>query len=136
MLRAGLATSMRPLIKSSVFSPAARCRPQVFSSARAFGTKPNVLRFIQNRPSAIVSPSLLSKFTRGIATDGAVVTQASQAQAWKKFGITAVSDPIVLVLYLLTSPIAHSCRDRRRCRGILEQRHPGSAVDGRAIIPA
>jgi len=92
MLRVGLSTSLKPLLNPSILQTAGRCRPQTFSS-RAFSNsaKPNVWQTIRKRPT-IVSPSLLSKFSRTVVTDAeSIITRPSSAQAWKKFGITAAT---------------------------------------------
>ncbi|KIM88934.1 hypothetical protein PILCRDRAFT_813932 [Piloderma croceum F 1598] len=92
MLRVGLSTSLRPLLNPSIFQAARQCRPQTFAS-RAYSStsKPNVLQSIRRRPT-ILSASLLSKFSRTITTDAeAVVSRPSQAESWKKLGITAAT---------------------------------------------
>jgi len=88
MLRVGL----RPSLNQCAFKAAGQCRSQVFVS-RAFSTtpKPNVLQSIRRQPT-ILSTSLLSRFSRTITTDAeAVVSRPSQAESWRKFGITAAT---------------------------------------------
>jgi len=71
---------------------AARCRPQVFS-ARAFSnmSKPNVLQGSTRARPTILTPSLLSKFSRFISTEAPVVSRPSSRDAWKKFAITGAT---------------------------------------------
>ncbi|KIJ65058.1 hypothetical protein HYDPIDRAFT_88701 [Hydnomerulius pinastri MD-312] len=64
-----------------------------------FSTFRNALQ----KRSTILSPSLLSRFSRTIVTDAQTVTTASSQEAWKKFGITAaaVAGAVILAEGLL-----------------------------------
>ena len=86
MLRVGLSTS---LFSPSLFQAAGRCRSQAFSRTFSHSTKPNVLQGVRRQPT-VLSSSLLSKFSRSITNDAQVIVgRPSQAEAWKKFAITA-----------------------------------------------
>ncbi|KAF9245901.1 Bax inhibitor family protein [Melanogaster broomeanus] len=89
MLPIGLSCTFRPVLGRTVFQVAARSRVQPFStnSRAGFGTFKNAF---QKRPT-ILSPTLLSRFSRTITTDAQTVTSASSQEAWKRFGITAAA---------------------------------------------
>lgn len=89
MFRVGIVSSLRP-ITSPIVVQAAR-RPQVHSFRAFSNLRSNVLAALQKR-SPTLSSSLFTNPSRTLLTDASsVVTRPSQAEAWKRYGITAVS---------------------------------------------
>ncbi|KZT02501.1 Bax inhibitor family protein [Laetiporus sulphureus 93-53] len=90
MFRVGIVSSLRPL-SSPLVAQAAR-RPLPASSFRSFSSlRPNVFATLQKRSSGLRSP-FFSNHSRTLLTDASpVVARPSQSEAWKRYGITAVT---------------------------------------------
>ncbi|KAI0937254.1 hypothetical protein AcV5_005203 [Taiwanofungus camphoratus] len=89
MFRVGIVSSLRP-ITSPIVVQAAR-RPQVHSFRAFSNLRSNVLAALQKR-SPTLSSSLFTNPSRTLLTDASsVVTRPSQAEAWKRYGITAAT---------------------------------------------
>ncbi|OJT15948.1 Growth hormone-inducible transmembrane protein [Trametes pubescens] len=87
MLRVGFASAARPLA-TSAFSQAAR-NPQMSSFRLYSSLRPNVLGSFKRSP---LSPSFFTRQSRTFITDAnPVVYKPSQAESWKRFGITAAT---------------------------------------------
>ncbi|EIW64207.1 Bax inhibitor family protein [Trametes versicolor FP-101664 SS1] len=87
MLRIGFVSAARPLA-SSAFSQAAR-NPQMASFRLYSSLRPNVLGSFKRSP---LSPSFFTRQSRTFITDAnPVVYKPSQAESWKRFGITAAT---------------------------------------------
>ncbi|KAH9858073.1 Bax inhibitor family protein [Lenzites betulinus] len=87
MFRVSFASAVRPL-GTPAFSQAAR--NPTMSSFRLYSSfRPNVLASFKRSP---LSPSFFTKQSRTFLTDAqAVVQKPPQAEAWKRFGITAAT---------------------------------------------
>ncbi|KAH9950913.1 Bax inhibitor family protein [Amylocystis lapponica] len=112
MFRVGV-VSLRPLA-SPAFAQAAR-RPLPYAFRSFSNLRPNVLSVVQKRSP--LSPSFFSNPSRTFLTDGsAVVSRPSQSEAWKRYGITAVT-----VAGTIVAVNAFFNRDTRDALSLAEQ---------------
>jgi hypothetical protein len=84
MLRLGIFASTRPLLPVS-----SRTTSHVFC-VRSFGNtaRPRILETLRNRHAAFITKPF-QQSSRGIA-DSAVISRPPQAEAWKRYAVTAV----------------------------------------------
>jgi len=87
MLYLGLSSTLRSSLRSNVAKAIVRPHVQPFSM-RTQSNNANIRSVLQNRPT-VLSPTLLSRFSRSVTTDAQTVTASSSQDAWKRFGITA-----------------------------------------------
>lgn len=97
MLQARLASAIRPLRPTPIaFSTFRSCGFHSKASPNAFLRSNLLSNTLRSGPkNGFFFASLKPNLARSIATESTVVTQTSQAQAWRRFGITAVSFPTV-----------------------------------------
>ncbi|KAI0361489.1 Bax inhibitor family protein [Trametes cingulata] len=87
MLRVSFVSAVRPLA-TSCFSQTAR-NPQMSTFRLYSSLRPNVLSSLKRSP---LSPNSLARQSRTFITDAQqVVVRPNQAEAWKRFGITAAT---------------------------------------------
>ena len=109
MFRASFVSSLRPLTNPLVFQAARHPQGVAFRSFSS--ARPNVLAAVQKR--AAFPSAFFFKQSRTFLTDSApVVARPTQQEAWKRYGITAVS-------LSAGSPQALSDLTRRACRSLL-----------------
>lgn len=99
MLQARLASAIRPLRPTPLaLSTFRSCGFHSKASPNAFLRTNLLSNTLRSGPkNGFFFASLKPNLARSIATESTVVTQTSQAQAWRRFGITAVSSLTVYV---------------------------------------
>lgn len=124
MLYLGLSSSLRYALRRNVAEAVMRPRAQPFSMRAPSNNVSNIRSMLQSRPT-ILSPTVLSRFSRAITTDAHTITPSSSQEAWKRFGITAVMWHATITLLSLTHMTSSGCC-RRHChpsRRFTEQRY-------------
>lgn len=93
MLQTRLLSALRPTPTFSAAALRSGLHSKATPGARAFfrsGLLAISLKAAPNSKTAFTNSPILQSLRRSVSTESTVITQPSQANAWKRFGITAV----------------------------------------------